>query len=214
VLKVRVLIADDHGVVAGGLRSLIEAEPDMEVVDVAGNGREAVRLAVRTKPDVVLMDHAMPELNGTEAARAIHARRPHTRIVILSMHADAVHIRRALQAGASGYLTKKSAADEVVKAIREVHDGRRYISRRLTEDVLNALAGEIAEDPLARLSARERQVLQLVAEGCSMAEIGGKLSLSINTVETYRGRMMEKLGLEDLAALIRFAIRQGVIALE
>jgi DNA-binding NarL/FixJ family response regulator len=214
VLKVRVLIADDHGVVAGGLRSLVDAEADMEVVALAENGREAARLSLRYRPDVVVMDHEMPELNGTEATREIRARCPDTRVIILSMHSDAVHIRRALQAGASGYLAKKSAAEEVVRAIRAVHGGQRYLSRRLTGQVLDELAGKSAEDPLARLSRRERQVLQLIAEGHSTSEIAGRLSLSANTVETYRARMMEKLDLRDLAGLVRFAIREGVTALE
>ena len=214
MLKIRVLIADDHGVVAGGLRSLVDEEADMEVIALAENGRDAVRLSLRHHPDVVVMDHEMPELNGTEATREIRSRGRETQVIILSMHSDAVHIRRALQAGASGYLAKKSAAEEVVSAIRAVHGGRRYISERLTDQVLNELAGENADDPLAKLSRRERQVLQLMAEGHSPSEIGRKLSLSTNTVETYRGRMMEKLDLRDLAGLIRFAIREGVTSLE
>lgn len=210
MLRIRVLIADDHGVVAGGLRALVDCEPDMEVLALAENGRDAVRLALRHRPDVVVMDHEMPELNGTEATREIRLRSAATRVIILSMHSDAVHIRRALQAGASGYIAKKSAADEVVSAVRAVHAGRRYVSSRLTGQVLDELAGDGADDPLARLSRRERQVLQLIAEGHSPSEIGRMLALSTNTVETYRGRMMEKLALRDVASLVRLAIREGV----
>ena len=213
-MKIRVLIADDHGVVAGGLRALVETQRDMEVVALASDGREAVRQAMKMKPDVVLMDHAMPELNGTEAARMIHARCPDTRVIILSMHANTVHVRRALQAGASGYVAKASAAEEVVNAIRAVRGGRRYVSKQLTDELVDQVASDLIEDPLGRLSVRERQVLQLVAEGHSMADIGRKLALSINTVETYRARMMDKLGLGDLAGLIKFAIRQGITSVE
>ena len=214
MLKVRVLIADDHGVVAGGLRSLVGAEPDMEVIAIAENGRDAVRLSLLNQPDVVVMDHEMPELNGTEATREIRSRCRETRVIVLSMHSDTVHIRRAMQAGASGYLAKKSAAEEVVNAIRAVHGGRRYISTRLADPLLSELAGGSADDPLAKLSQRERQVLQLLAEGYSMSEIGRKLSLSPKTVGTYRWRMKEKLALRDVAGLVKFAIREGVTPLD
>ena len=214
-MTIRVLIADDHGVVAEGLRNLIEAQTDMKVIALVEDGREAVRRAMENGPDVVLMDIAMPVLNGTEATRIIRERRPTTRVIILSAYSDPVHVYRALQAGASGYIAKKSVAKEVVDAIRKAHEGKPYLSGQLTESLIDHLVHKAAsEDPLQRLSSRERQVLQMLAEGHSVAKISGTLSLSPKTVETYRTRMMEKLGIGDFASLIRFAIQQGVSPLE
>jgi DNA-binding NarL/FixJ family response regulator len=213
-LTIRILIADDHTVVAEGLRALIEAQPDMKVVGLAGDGRDALKQTLETKPDVVVMDNAMPELNGTEATRIIRKRCAQTRVVMLSMHSNSVHIQRALQAGAGGYVLKESVGRELVDAIRTVHAGRRYLSMPLTDKLLDRLMSDVAEDPLSRLSGRERQVLQMIAEGKSVVDIAGKLSLSRKTVETYRERMMEKLGLDDLAALIKFAIQQDVVSLD
>jgi DNA-binding NarL/FixJ family response regulator len=213
-VTIRILIADDHAVVAEGLQSLIEAQPDMQVVALAGDGREAVRQSLEKNPDVVVMDNAMPELNGTEAARIISKRCAHTRIVMLSMHSNSVHIHRALQAGAGGYVLKESVGRELVDAIRTVHAGRRYLSKPLADDLLDRLVHDVPEDPLSRLSARERQVLQMIAEGTTVVDIARKLSLSRKTVETYRERMMEKLGLSDFAGLIKFAIQQGVVTLD
>ena len=214
-MSIRILIADDHGVVAEGLRHLVSAQPEMEVIGLAENGRDAVRAALEAAPDVVLMDHAMPLLNGTEATRLIRERSEQTRIIMLSMYSDAVHVYRALQAGATGYIVKKSVAKEVVDAILAVHRGGRYLSRQLADIVIDHVVHRAGpDDPLDRLSSRERQVLQLLAEGHSVAEIAGTLSLSPKTVETYRARMMEKLGIFELAGLVRFAIQQGVTALD
>jgi len=214
-MSIRVLIADDHGVVAEGLRYLIQAQPDMEVVACVADGREAVRSAINTVPDIVLMDNAMPELNGAEATRMIRDRLPNTRVIILSMYSDAVHVFRGLQAGAAGYVVKKSAAKEVIDAIRAVHNGERYLSRPLVDRVIEQYASkEPTRDPVDRLSSRERQTLQLLAEGQGVAQISVALSLSPKTVETYRSRMMEKLGIHDLAGLIRFAIQQGITSFE
>ena len=214
-MTIRILIADDHGVVAEGLRHLVSAQSEMEVIGLAENGREVVRAALDTMPDIVLMDHAMPLLNGTEATRLIRDRSQRTRIIMLSMYSDAVHVYRALQAGATGYIVKKSVAKEVVDAIHAVHRGGRYLSKQLADIVIDHVVHRAGpDDPLERLSSRERQVLQLLAEGHSVAEIAATLSLSPKTVETYRARMMEKLGIFDLANLVRFAIQQGVTALE
>ncbi len=213
-MTIRILIADDHAIVAEGLRALIDAQRDMEVVGLTGNGREAVRQTLEKKPDVVVMDNAMPELNGIEAARIIRTRRANTRVVMLTMHSTSLHVHRALQAGASGYVLKNSVGRELVDAIRAVHAGERYLSKPLSDDLLDRLVSDLPEDPLSRLSARERQVLQLIAESNSVVEIAGKLSLSRKTVETYRERMMEKLGLRDLAGLIRFAIQHEVASLD
>jgi len=213
-MTISVLIADDHTVVAEGLRHLVAAQPEMEVIGLAENGRDAVRSAMDARPDIVLMDHGMPLLNGTEATRLIRERCPDTRVIMLSMYSDAVHVFRALQAGATGYIIKRSVAKEVVDAIWAVHRGGRYLSRQLADVVIDVVHRTAPEDPLERLSSRERQVLQLLAEGHSVAEIAGTLSLSPKTVETYRARMMEKLGIYELAGLVRFAIQQGVTSLD
>jgi DNA-binding NarL/FixJ family response regulator len=214
-MTIRVLIADDHGVVAEGLRNLIDAQTDMKVIALAENGREAVRRAMESSPDVVLMDIGMPLLNGTEATRIIRERRPRTRVIMLSAYTDPVHVYRALRAGAAGYIAKKSVAKEVVDAIRSAHEGRHHLSGQLTEGLIDHVVHKAAsEEPLQRLSSRERQVLQMLAEGHSIAQIAKTLSLSPKTVETYRARMMQKLDIGDFAGLIRFAIQQGVTPLE
>ena len=210
-MTIRVLIADDHCVVAEGLRKLVETQSDMKVVAVVENGSEAVRRTTENAPDVILMDIAMPVLNGTEATRIIRERHPQTRVVMLSAYTDSVHVCRALQAGAMGYLAKKSVAKEVIDAIRVAHNGRHYLGGKLTEGLIDHVVHKAAsDDPLLRLSSRERQVLQMLAEGNSSANIATALSLSPKTVETYRARMMEKLDLDDFASLIRFAIQHGI----
>jgi two-component system, NarL family, response regulator NreC len=214
-MTIRVLIADDHGVVAEGLRFVVEAQADMEVIACVQDSREAVRRSLETRPDVVLIDHAMPELNGAEAAHLIRERCPDTRVIILSMYSDRVHVLGALQAGATGYVVKKSAAREVVEAIRTVHKGSRYLSKELADSVIDQVVQNTpSADALKRLSSRERQVLQMLAEGHAVAHIATTLSLSPKTVETYRARMMEKLGIHDFATLVKFAIQHGVTSLE
>ena len=208
---IRVLIADDHGIVAEGLKHLVDAQVDMEVVACVENGREAVRLAAEASPDVVVMDLSMPELNGADATRAIVDRDPGCRVIVLSMYSEGEYVRRALKAGAAGYVVKRSAAKELVEAIRAAHSGGRYLSPLLA-DVLAEDPG--GEDPLARLSAREREVLQLIAEGRTGAEIAERLQLSQKTVETYRARLIEKLGIRDVPGLVRFAIQRGLVPLE
>ena len=213
-MPIRILIADDHGVVAEGLKHLVEAQPDMEVVALVADGREAVQQARELQPDVVLMDLSMPELNGADATRAILERDPRCRVIVLSMYAQREYVRRALKAGAAGYVVKRSAAKEVVEAIRAVHAGQRYLSPRVADVVLEDYADERQDDPLSRLSAREREVLQLLAEGRTGAQIAERLSLSQKTVETYRARLVEKLGIRDLAGLVRFAIQKGLVSLD
>jgi DNA-binding NarL/FixJ family response regulator len=206
-----ILIADDHAVVAEGLKQLIEAEADMQVLAIVGDGREAVRRAEELRPDVVIMDLSMPELNGADATRAILEHDPARRVIVLSMYADHEYVRRALKAGALGYVVKRSAAKDVVEAVRAVQAGQRYISPL----VAGAVEGDEAKDDrLARLSAREREVLQLLAEGRTGTEIAQRLSLSPKTVETYRARLVEKLGIRDVAGLVRFAIQRGLISLD
>ncbi len=212
-MTIKVLLADDHGIITDGLRALINGQGDMKVVAVADNGLDAVRRSIDARPDVVVMDQAMPEMNGTEAAQMIRARRSATRVVILSMHSNPEHVQRALHAGVNGYVLKASAGDEVVSAIRAVHAGRRYLSAPLTEQLLDRMLDR-ADDPLSRLSVRERQVLKMLAEGQPVVRIAAKLSLSRKTVETYRERTMEKLKLANLPALVKFALKKGIIALD
>ena len=210
-MTIRVLLADDHSVLRDGLAALLEAQDGMTVVAHAENGREAVRKITEHKPDVAIMDIVMPELDGIEATRLVHELSPLTQVVILSMYSNTEHIFRALQAGAKGYLLKESAGAELVAAVRSVHGGRRYLSQKITETVVD---GYIREDqptaPLAKLSSRERQILQLVAAGNSSADIARMLSLSHSTVDTYRSRLMKKLEIDNIAGLVKFAIACGL----
>jgi DNA-binding NarL/FixJ family response regulator len=213
-MPIRILIADDHGVVAEGLKHLIEAQQDMQVVATVGDGREAIRMAKETQPDVVLMDLSMPELNGADATRAVLEHDPKCRVIVLSMYAEREYVRRALKAGAAGYVVKRSAAKEVVDAIRAVHAGQRYLSPRVADVVIDDYAGDGKGDLLEKLSTREREVLQLLAEGRTGAEIATRLTLSQKTVETYRARLVEKLGIRDVAGLVKFAIQRGLVSLD
>lgn len=209
--EIRVLLADDHSVLRDGLEAMLHAHPGMAVVGHAQDGREAVRKAIELSPDVTIMDIVMPELDGIEATRQVREHRPQSRVVILSMYSTTEHIFRALQAGAQGYLLKESAGAEVVAAVRSVHAGRRYLSQKITETVVDDYIREHhARSPLEALSPRERQILQGVAEGKSTAEIARALFLSPKTVDTYRSRLMQKLELDSVAGLVRFAIECGL----
>ena len=211
---ITVILADDHPVVRDGLCFLLNAQQDIKVIGTADNGHEAVQLAEKLNPNVAVMDIAMPLLNGIEATQQITTSCPHTRVMILSIHFTSVHIQRALQAGAMGYLLKESAGEEVVDAIRTVHEGRRYLSRKIAETVVEDYVRQGGGDVLEGLSPRERQVLQLIAEGKTSAEAAAILFLSVKTVETYRSRFMQKLGLKDMTALVKFAIQHGIISLD
>jgi DNA-binding NarL/FixJ family response regulator len=212
-MPVSVMLADDHAVVRDGLRALLEGGNDLQVVAVAGNGREAVAEALRLRPDIVIMDIAMPELDGVEATRRIVEKCPETRVLILSMYLSAEHIYRALQAGAQGYVLKESAGEEVVDAIRALRAGKRYLSHRITETVIDDYLREGTNvSPLDSLSLRERDVLQLVVEGRTNAAIAQALSLSPKTVETYRARIMKKLKVKDTVELVKFSMRHGLIS--
>ncbi len=211
---ITVILADDHPVVRDGLYFLLNSQPDIKVVGTAVNGHEAVELASKLNPDVVVMDIAMPLLNGIEATQQIRTECPRTKVMILSIHFTSVHIQRALQAGAMGYLLKESAGEEVVEAIRTVYEGKRYLSRKIAETVVDDYVRQGGTDVLEGLSPRERQVLQLIAEGKTSAEAAQLLYLSVKTVETYRSRFMQKLGLKDMTALVKFAIQHGIISLE
>ncbi len=217
-MTVTVFLADDHAVVRDGLRLLLETQPDIAVVGDAADGREALRKIQQLGPDIVLLDIAMPELNGIDAAYQITQLNPETKIIILSMHATTEHIFQALTAGARGYLLKESAGAEVVQAVRTVQTGQRYfsqkISDRLVDDYLLQRSTTPVESPLTRLTPREREILQLVVEGRSSAEIANILTLSQKTVETYRSRLMQKLEISDLPTLVKFAIQHGLTSLE
>lgn len=215
-MSISVFLADDHAVVRDGLWALLDAERDLDVIGGAADGRDAARQVAQLCPDVVIMDIAMPELNGLEATRKIGEVCPGARVIILSMHSSTEHVMRALQAGAYGYLLKESAGVELIKAVRTVQTGHHYLSPKITDGLVEQLVQNpdlLVESPLLQLSPREREVLQLVVEGKSNAEIAGDLSLSIKTVETYRSRLMMKLDIHDLPDLVKFAIRHGVISL-
>lgn len=209
-MTIRVLLADDHAVLREGLRSLLTASPGISVIADVGNGADAIRRAEELKPDVLVMDIAMPDVNGIEASHMIRARIPAARIIILSMHSTSEHVYRAIEAGAAGYVLKESAAAELIAAVQAVHAGQRYFSTAVRGIVEEMARGAGRGGPLQSLSIRERQVLQLVVEGKSSAEIARIVHLSPKTVETYRSRLMKKLGVGDVPSLVKFAIQHGL----
>lgn len=213
--KIRVYIADDHAIIRDGLRALLEARDDMEVVGSAENGRLAVKEVNELQPDVVIMDIAMPERNGIEATAMLRGSAPSTRVIMLSMHATTEHVYHALRAGAMGYLLKNSAGAELVEAVRTVHAGKRYFSHKINDLLVEDYVREgHAASPIASLTGREREILQLIAEGRTSVEVGRLLSLSPKTVETYRSRLMQKIGVEDVVGLVKFAILHGLTSIE
>lgn len=217
-MQIQVFLADDHGVLRQGLALLLKAQPDMLVVGEADNGHDTVQQVRKLQPHVAVIDIAMSGLNGIEATRTIRADCPATQVVILSMYKTSEYIFRALKAGARGYVVKEAIGDELLEAIRTVHAGHRYLSAavsdELVEDYLIQRKGDLVEDPLETLSVREREVLQHVVEGRSSTEIAELINLSPKTVESYRSRLMQKLGVHDLPSLVKFAIQHGVITLE
>jgi DNA-binding NarL/FixJ family response regulator len=208
--RIRILLADDHAVVRQGFKMILAEQPDMEIAGEAANGREAVELAEKIKPDVVVMDVAMPELNGIEATRRLAASAPHIRVLALSMHKDSVYVREILRAGARGYLLKDSVADDLVAAVRAVAGGEGYLSPAISNAVLDDYRKHVT-NPIDLLSSREREVLQMLAEGKTNKEIAVTLNLSVYTVEAHRGRIMEKLNVHSINELVRFAVRNGLI---
>jgi two-component system response regulator NreC len=215
-MKTRVLLADDHTLIRAGLRMVVDAQPDLTVVGEAEDGRAAVELAAKLKPDVAVMDIGMPSLNGIEAARQIRAALPETQVVMLSMHSDEGYVLRALKAGAKAYLLKDSAEADLASAIRAAAAGKAFFSpavgKVLLEDYMRKLQRTGAEDSYELLSAREREILQLVAEGKSSKEIANLLNLSVYTVETHRAKVMQKLNLRGIPELILYAVRKGIIS--
>ncbi len=213
---IRVLLADDHTLVRAGIRGLVQGLRGLEVVGEAEEGHEALRLAEALHPDVVLMDVGMPGLNGLEVAGRLVAEDPTIRVIILSMHTSEEYVLRALRAGCAGYLVKSSAVSELEVAIRSVARGETYlspvVSKRVVDDYVSRTGG--AADPLDALTPRQREILQLVAEGNTSKDIAQKLNLSVKTVEAHRAQLMERLGVHDLAGLVRFAVRVGLVAPE
>lgn len=207
---IRVLLADDHAVVRQGFRLILSSQSGIEVVCEAGNGREAVEMAVKHRPDVAVIDVSMPELNGIEATRRIMEECPHTRVLALSMHKDAVYVREILRAGARGYILKDSIDTEFVQAIRALARGEGYLSPAVSGAVLDDYRKHVS-DPIDLLTTREREVLQLIAEGKTNKEIANLLNLSVYTVDAHRGRVMEKLNMHSVTDLVRFAVRKGIV---
>lgn len=215
---IRILIADDHTILRDSLTFMLDAQPDMEVVGGAQDGREAVEMACRLLPDVVVMDISMPKLNGIEATLQIAELCPQARTIILSMLGTSEHLYRSLQAGAAGYLLKGSAGQMLIEAVRAVHAGHRYFSEEMTQVLVDDYVQQRERGPLVspleRLSPREREILQMVVEGRSSAEIAEVLALSPKTVETYRSRLMSKLGIKDVPSLVKFAVQHGLTPLD
>lgn len=209
--KISVLLADDHTLVRRGFGLILSSQPDLEVVGEASNGREAVELAAKLQPDVVVIDVTMPELNGIEGTRRIGEVSPRTRVLALSMHRDAVYVREILRAGARGYLVKDADDDAFVDAVHAVARGDGYISPAVSEVVLSDYRRHVT-NPLDLLTSREREVLQMIAEGKTNKEIATVLNLSVYTVEAHRGKIMEKLNLHNTGDIVRFAIRNGLIS--
>ncbi len=209
--KIRVLLADDHTILRRGVRLLVDSQPDMEVVGEARTGREAIDEARRLGPDIVVMDVSMPELNGIEGTRQICDELANTRVVALSMHKDSVYVREILRAGARGYLLKDCDDEDLVKAIRSVSRGEAFLSPAISDAVLTDYRKHVS-NPVDLLTGREREILMMVAEGKTNKEIANSLNLSVYTVESHRGSVMEKLNLHNTGDIVRFALRNGLIS--
>jgi DNA-binding NarL/FixJ family response regulator len=204
---IRIIVIDDHALVREGVSRLLEEEPDLRVIGSFDEGNAAVRFAARAAPDVAILDIAMPGASGIDVARRLRAVSPKTQLLMLSMHARTEYIHQALWAGASGYVLKESAGDEVVAAVRAVREGKRYLSAKISPRVLDDY---FSADPLERLSAREMEVLKLVVEGNTSHQVATLLGLSPKSIDTYRSRLMTKLDVDHLPALVKFAIRRGL----
>ncbi len=213
-MTLRILLVDDHGVLRDGLRMILETQPDMRVVGTAANGRDAVRKTESERPDIVLMDISMPELNGIEATAQVRARHPDVRVIVLSVLATREHVYSALRAGATGYILKESLGREVIHAVRQVAGGHRYLGQGIADIVVSdaAQSSPIPHDvsPFEQLSSREMEVCQLLVEGCVPKEISDIIGISSKTVDTYRRRLMAKLGVDSLAALVKLAVRHRI----
>lgn len=212
--KVRIIIADDHKIFREGLRALIEKERDMEIVAEAGDGFEAVRLATRFSPEIVIMDVAMPSLNGIEATQQIKAKKGSVKVIMLSNYSYKRFLTDAFNAGASGYLLKEGAFDEMVRAVHSVMSDKAYISPQVAGTVVQEFVGKTRTDAPSALSPREREILQLISEGKSTKQIAAHLQVSVKTVETHRQNIMRKLEIYDIPGLTKYAIREGIAFLD
>jgi two-component system, NarL family, response regulator NreC len=215
-MKIKVLLADDHKIFRDGLRTLIEKEVGMEVVAEAENGRKTIKLAEKLTPNVIIMDVSMPDMNGIEATRRIMAGRPDVKVIALSMHSDQRFVLDMLEAGASGYLLKDCAFGELAVAIRQVTAGNTYLSPKIADVVVRGYLNKTPDSGLTKsvlLTSREREILQLIAEGLTSREIAAHVYLSIKTVETHRRNIMQKLNMRSIADLTRYAIREGLVSL-
>lgn len=214
--QIRILLADDHTIIRSGIKLLLEQQPDFKVVAEASDGREAVELVSKHHPDVAVLDIGMPELNGIEATRQIASTAASTQVVILSMHADEGYVLRALKAGARGYILKNSAEADLIRAIRSVAEGKSFfspvISKMLLDDYVRQLRDKQVEDSYDLLTPREREILQLLAEGKTNKEVANILHLSVYTVDTHRGNILQKLNLHGVPELILYAVRKGIIS--
>ena len=216
-MSIRILLADDHKIVRNGLRTLIGKEAGMEVIGEAENGRKALKMAEKIRPNVVIMDVTMPDMNGIEAARKIVTEVPGVKVIALSMHSDRRFVLGMLEAGASGYLMKDCAFDELAKAVRSVATGQTYLSPSIADVLVKGYLDKVNEKISAArspLTEREREILQLLAEGRSSKEIAAHLGVSVKTVETHRRNMMQKLNMRSVAELTKYAIREGLISVE
>ncbi len=213
---IRVLIVDNHGLVRAGFRALLQSLPEIEVIAEAGDGREALRLVALHQPDIVLMDIAMPEMNGLEATTQITKEFPAVRVIILSMHAIEEYVNQALRAGAVGYLLKDGGTSELELAIRAIAQGETYLSPAISKHVITDYIRRVSTEPnpLEQLTARQREILKLIAEGKSTKDIAETLSISAKTVETHRKQLMDRLNIHDVAGLVHYAIRFGIVLLE
>jgi two-component system response regulator NreC len=215
VAQIRIVLADDHTIIRSGLRLLLEQQPDFKVVAEAEDGRQAVQLVSKHHPDVVILDIGMPELNGIEATRQIVAQESHPNVVILSMHSDESYVLRALKAGSRAYILKNAAEADLIRAVRAVSDGKSFfspvISKMLLEDYVRQVREKEVEDSYDLLTPREREILQLIAEGKTNKEMASILGLSPHTIETHRGNILEKLNLHSVPELILYAVRKGII---
>lgn len=211
--RMRILLADDHTLVRAGLRALVESIDGAEVVGESGEGREALEMIGTLRPDVALLDIGMPGMNGLEVARRATEASPRTRVIILSMHAEDTYVRQALRVGVAGYLLKGAAVSELPLALQSVMRGETYLTPRVSQAVVSGMLrdGPSETDPLLGLTDRQREILQLIAEGKSTKEIAGILDVSVKTVETHRARLMERLGIKDVPGLVRFALKAGLI---
>lgn len=214
--KIRVFLAEDHTIVRKGLLSLLGTEAEIEIVGEAENGQEAIEKICQLVPDVVLMDITMPVLDGLEATRQIKKLLPQVKVVVLSVHSTEEHVFQVLQAGASGYVVKQAAVKELLQAIQTAYQGELFLSSSISRQSVDSYSQRAGatQEKYARLTAREREVLQMIAEGCSNREIAGRLHITIKTVEAHRAHVMDKLGLRNIAELTRYAVRIGMIDLD